>query len=239
MVSFLHFKRVYLGLLVVGTDCNGIGNKLWMPSAELILERVQVALQEFGLDITLRPEGADTLVCIRVPPEVGAGGEDSPSVLSGHLGSSFHEGSSTDTPSVLGGAAVDEAEPWWLQAAPLEPGPHVLELHTRIRDGGGLSAVDRIRSAYLRGRQGGAIRRGEDTHFTGTRCTLRNRCYVVLAARHHPEPFFTWSVDTHQRAVRPPPGHFDHQAISHGFASQAEARAFCLGAGLPELAAEL
>ena len=210
-----------------------------MPSADLVLDRVQAALQEFGLDITLRPDGADTLVCVRVPPETGGGGEDSPSVLSGFAGSSFHERSSTDAPSVVGGTAGGEEEPWWLRATPLEPGPHVLELHSRIRDGGGFSAVERIRLAYLRGRQGASIQRGEDTHFTGARCNLRNRCYVVLAARHHLDPFFTWSVETHQRAVRPPPGNFDHQAISHGFASQAEARAFCLGAGLPDLAAEL
>eukprot|EP00434_Breviolum_minutum_P030923 symbB.v1.2.027349.t1/scaffold2783.1/size70499/2 len=153
------------------------------------------------IGLTLRPDGADTLVCIRVPPETGGGGEDSPSVLSGFAGSSFHERSSTDAPSVVGGTAGGEEEPWWLRATPLEPGPHVLELHSRIRDGGGFTAVERIRLAYLRGRQGASIQRGEDTHFTGARCNLRNRCYVVLAARHHLDPFFTWSVETHQRAV--------------------------------------
>ena len=140
-----------------------------MPSPGLVLERVQAALQEFGLEISSRPDGADTLVCIRVPPETGVGGEESPSELSEPVGSSFHEGSSTDTPSVVAGAGGDSEEAWWLRVVPLEP-------------------------------------------------------------------FFTWSLGTHQGAVRPPPGDFD---ISHGFASQADSRAFCLGAGLLDLPAEL
>ena len=135
-----------------------------MPSPGLVLERVQAALQEFGLEISSRPDGADALVCIRVPPETGVGGEESPSELSEPVGSFFHEGSSTDTPSVVAGAGGDSEEAWWLRVVPLEPGPHVLDFHHRIREGGGLSALARIRLAYLRGRQGASIRRGESTH---------------------------------------------------------------------------
>ena len=82
-----------------------------MPSPGLVLERVQAALQEFGLEISSRPDGAGTLVCIRVPPETGVGGEESPSELSA-VGSSFHEGSWTDTPPVVAGAGGDSEEAW-------------------------------------------------------------------------------------------------------------------------------
>lgn len=160
--------------------------------------------------------------------------EVSPSTPGGTASSEF-----LVLPSAAAGPTAAAANAWWEIASPAQPGPQVLGLSSQLRAAGGISAVDRIRLAYERGRQGASIHRGESTHFTGDRSTLRNRCYVVLRARHHSQPFFTWNFSTHQGAVRPPPGVFDHLAISHGFASQAEARAFCLGAGLPDLAETL
>jgi len=75
--------------------------------------------------------------------------------------------------------------------------------------------------------------KGEIGFFSGERCRLRNRCYVVLRGRVCEDPFFTWSLSTHQQAVYTETGgSIDSRAISHVFGSQLEAEAFCIGAGL-------
>lgn len=125
---------------------------------------------------------------------------------------------------------------WWLETpAPLSESL-VASLSRRLQGTETLSARERISLAFQRGQQGASIRRGDRDWFSGDRCTLRNRCYVVLRGGEEDLPFFTWDLATHQRAVRTGPGGtFSHRAISHGFASLAEAVAFSLGAGLPGL----
>lgn len=83
-----------------------------------------------------------------------------------------------------------------------------------------MTAGDRIILAFARGQQGAAIIRGERDWFSGERCTLRNRCYVVLRGGEGDLPFFTWDLATHQRAVRTGPGAtFSPDAVCHGFPS--------------------
>lgn len=205
-----------------------------MPTIARISELISTALNGLPVTIELISEGGRPSVRVHIDPDSLSADEASPTAGSGPADSGFSLVAPTSATST--GTA---AEAWWTVITPATPGPHVLSLHSQLRGSGESSTIDRIRLAYGRGRQGAAIYRGEATHFTGDRASLRNRCYVVLRARHHTSPFFTWNLTTHQTAVRPPPGDFDHQAISHGLASQAEARAFCLGAGLPDLPEQL
>lgn len=109
----------------------------------------------------------------------------------------------------------------------------VVALGSRLQDSSEYSARERQELAYQRGLQASAIRRGEIGSFHGRRAALRNRCYVVLRGPHSEEPFFTWSLGEHEAAVYSPGGsRISDTSISHGFASQAEASAFCIGAGL-------
>ncbi len=137
--------------------------------------------------------------------------------------------------------AVPETARWWEVTTPVDPSPLVLALRSHIGGSPTITSEQRIRLAYQRGRQGAAIKRGEISYFSGPRCELRNRCYVVLQGGRDSdtEPFFTWTFAVHQAAVRPEPTReFSIRAISHGFASSSEATAFCLGAGLPSLPTE-
>lgn len=139
-------------------------------------------------------------------------------------------------PSTAAPPAAIPTAAWWLEAPLPLSETLVASLSRRLQASGELSPQDRIRLAYQRGQQGAAIRRGDRDWFEGNRCTLRNRCYVVLLGGNGDHPFFTWDLHTHQRAVRTGPGGtFGSCAISHGFASLAEAVAFSLGAGLPGL----
>jgi len=124
---------------------------------------------------------------------------------------------------------------WWLETpAPLSQ-TLVDNLSRRLQPTDTLTAGDRIILAFARGQQGAAIIRGERDWFSGDRCTLRNRCYVVLRGGEGDLPFFTWDLATHQRAVRTGPGGtFSPDAVCHGLPSLAEAVAFSLG-GLPGL----
>lgn len=204
-----------------------------MPSTARILDLVSSALVGLPVSIEVHSDQGTQFIRVQVNPDSVSADEASPTAHSGPEESEF---------SVLpasASAAGTASGPWWSRVTPEQPGPQVLGLSSQLRDSGEISALGRVRLAYNRGRQGASIYRGESTHFVGDRSPLRNRCYVVLRARHHTSPFFTWNFATHQTAVRPPPGDFDHQAISHGFASQTEARAFCLGAGLLDLAETL
>ena len=59
---------------------------------------------------------------------------------------------------------------------------------------------------------------------------------MVLRGGLVDDPFFTWSLPLHQEAIRTEPdGSIARRAVSHGFASQLEAEAFCFGAGLAGL----
>ncbi len=134
------------------------------------------------------------------------------------------------------GEQLDPAE-WFLNEPQPLTAERFSELAGSVVSAGGLSAVDRISLAYNRGQQARLIRVGSLRYFEGARCNLTNRCYVVLAGDLVNQPFYTWNLTLHQRSVRTGPGGvFSRAAISHGFNSEAEATAFCLGAGLPGLA---
>lgn len=126
-----------------------------------------------------------------------------------------------------------EDTPWWLRPV-LPVCPVIAEaLGSRLQDIPGYSVQQRQALAYQRGRHPSAIRRGERGSFSGPRVPLKNRCYVVLRGPQVEEPFFTWQLGIHQEAVYSPDGQgIASISISHGFHSQAEALAFCLGAGL-------
>ena len=145
-------------------------------------------------------------------------------------------------PTTLTPAAPSVAAPaiptgaWWLEDSTPLTESLITNLSRRLQAVGNRTPRDRILLASHRGQQGAEIRRGERNWFTGNRSTLRNRCYVVLLGGNGEPPFFTWDLSIHQRAVRTGPGGtFSDRAISHGFASLAEAVAFSLGAGLPGL----
>ena len=202
-----------------------------MPTLARVLELVTSALEGLvGVTVETHSEQGNHHILVRVDPSSTPADEASPGTETG-----TDTLSSSLIPASSSASGYTAAANWWESITPVHPGPQVLAQASQLREGGGLSGIERIKLAYGRGRQAAQIYRGEVFNFSGSRCTLRNRCYVVLRARHHQVPFFTWTLGTHQTAVRPPPGDFDHQAISHGFASQAEARAFCLGAGLRDL----
>ena len=59
----------------------------------------------------------------------------------------------------------------------------------------------------------------------------RNSVYVVLRDQHHGVAFWTSSYSVYGSAVFEEGGrHFSNRSISHAFASQAEAEAYCAGA---------
>lgn len=206
-----------------------------MPGITSVIEQIRSLLQH----LPVRISAAGTWVHIEI---------DSAEALA-----AFPESASTSTswsavpseaaPTVVESVteAAPDVVPWWEVTTPLEPTALVLALRSRIGGTPTLTSEQRIRLAYLRGRQAAAIKRGEIPHFSGPRCELRNRCYVVLQSGSESgiEPFFTWTFAIHQSAVRPEPTReFSSRAISHGFASSSEAIAFCLGAGLPSLPTE-
>ena len=194
-----------------------------MPSLQGLGQRVRHVLRDIHIHLQVNSAGEPVLPTSSAsssPPATPVEGDELPVPVS------------TSVP-----ADTTEVLPWWERRTTSAPSPAVLALAGNIGPAGELSAEDRISLAYLRGRQAAEIRRGTLPHFVGERCTLKNRCYVVLRGGVIDEPFFTWSFPVHQRAVRTDPdGGFSRRAISHGFPSQTEATAFCLGAGLDSLA---
>ena len=61
-----------------------------------------------------------------------------------------------------------------------------------------------------------------------TAIDLANQCYIVLRAPGHQVPLLALRAGDYRHVV----GDFTSDTISHGFPSQAEARAYCLGAGV-------
>ena len=61
-----------------------------------------------------------------------------------------------------------------------------------------------------------------------TAIDLANQCYIVLRAPGHQVPLLALRAGDYRHVV----GNFTSDTISHGFPSQAEARAYCLGAGV-------
>lgn len=139
--------------------------------------------------------------------------------------------SDSPLPTAVGGAG--DSLDWWQVVTDPGPSPAVLALAGGLRRGP--DGPKKIARAYHRGRQAASIRRGELGAFHGARCDLRIRYYVVLATGRNIEPFYTRDYGTYNTAVKYPNGNFDIQSISHGFAAEAEVRAFCLGAGFEGL----
>lgn len=136
-------------------------------------------------------------------------------------------------PGPTASTAEADSLPWWRRSVAAECPILVAAFGSRLQDLPGHTVRDRQSLAYQRGRQAAAIRRGEQGYFTGPRVPLKNRCYVVLRGPATEDPFFTWNLSAHQAAVvSPRGGGISRISISHGFPSQAEALAFCLGAGL-------
>lgn len=146
--------------------------------------------------------------------------------------SSDSDSAPSSSSSPVGTAAASGADPdsvpWWERTTAEYPGALVFYLGSQLQS----DSEDRIRFAYLRGRQAAAIKRGELDCFSGPRAQLRNRCYVVLWSVHTEEPFVTWNYALFLSAVQGSSGGFEINSISHAFPSLAEATAFCLGAGL-------
>lgn len=199
-----------------------------MPRLENLGHRVRQVLRDIHLHLTVQnvehPGSSSASDSTPTAPSVPV--EPDPETASGF---------SLPEPSAAPTADGDEL-PWWERETAATPSGAVFALASQIGPAGTLSAVDRIALAYQRGRQAAQIRRGTIYNFWGDRCSLKNRCYLVLRGGIEEEPFFTWSFSVHQRAVRTESdGGFSRRAISHGFPSQTEALAFCLGAGLDGL----
>eukprot|EP00438_Fugacium_kawagutii_P034823 Skav235156 [mRNA] locus=scaffold1923:114352:116618:- [translate_table: standard] len=150
-----------------------------MPSLARVLELVQSVLEGLiGVSVETHTEQGNQHLIVRVEPDLSPADEVSPA-----------SGPGTEAFSVIPASGIapeyTAAANWWESQPPVHPGPHVLSLSSQLREGGELSCLDRIKLAYSRGRQGAQIYRGECSSFSGPRCTLRSRCYVVLRARHH------------------------------------------------------
>lgn len=199
-----------------------------MPRLESLGHRVRQVLRDIHVHLTVNVVG-DQVTSTSSAPDLT---EDSHSVDFEIVSVPAQPDSTTTSPRT----AVEATVPWWERETEVSPSGAVLALVSQIGSAGSLSAVDRIALAYQRGRQAAQIRRGEIFNYWGNRCNLKNRCYIVLRGGVEEEPFFTWHFPEHQRAVRTDPGGgIAQRAISHGFPSQTEALAFCLGAGLDSL----
>lgn len=214
-----------------------------MPRLSDLLTRLWQTVSSVSLNLSVHNSGPGQQTHIHISSEAASsgllsGGVDTGAVEAelGPFSSPLSAGGEAEEDSGEG-VPVNDLDPWWLHPTPAEPPQSVLVLASRLSASGcELSPLSRIRLAYSRGRQAASIYREEQRYFSGERCKLRNRCYVVLHSDVQASPFFTWNLRTHQEAVRcGPGGSFRATSLSHGFASQAEALAFCLGAGLPSL----
>lgn len=214
-----------------------------------LLTRLRQTVSSLSLNLSVRNSGPGQQTHIHISSEAASSGLLSGVVDTGAFEAELGSFSSPlsaggETEEVTGedttggeGVPENDLDPWWLHPTPVEPPQSVLALASRLSAAGSeLSPLSRIRLAYSRGRQAASIYREEQRYFSGERCRLRNRCYVVLHSDVRASPFFTWNLRTHQEAVRcGAGGSFRATSLSHGFASQAKALAFCLGAGLPSL----
>ena len=158
--------------------------------------------------------------------------------------------SSTPAPSSVPGAATSSAAPaagsssagsardlsWAFRETDASCPGSVLRLARSLRSLSGSSPTERITSAYLRGREAAAIVRGDRTCYSSESVPGRRVCYVVLFCGGCSEPFITFSKNVYFAYVKTGAGAtWDPEAVSHGFATQAEAEAYCRGAGLEGL----
>ena len=123
---------------------------------------------------------------------------------------------------------------WASQVVEDEPPAHVRALACRLRSHlGEASPADRIRTAYLRGREGAEKVRGERRYLSPGARGERKVCYVVLRCSAEDDPFFTQNVQLYLSKVKSgPAATWDPDSVSFGFSSLVEAEAFCYGAGL-------
>ena len=148
-----------------------------------------------------------------------------------------------DSSAVAGSSSLPTAPPsvrepalaWFERTVPAKLPTRLLHLSDRLVGVCSLSGKERLELAFARGRQAAAIARGEIGAFTGDRCSLKNRCYIVLSWGQPDRSFFTWNYPTYIAAVETSNGGFDSSTVSHGFASRSEAFGFAVGAGFREL----
>ena len=149
---------------------------------------------------------------------------------------------SSDSPAPAGSSGrstatypVPDPRAWYERTVPAALPTRLLQLSERLVGGCSLSGKERLELAYSLGRQASAIARGEIGAFTGDRCSLKNRCYIVLSFGQPERSFFTWHYPIYMAAVGTTDSGFDSSTVSHGFASRSEALAFAVGAGFREL----
>ena len=122
---------------------------------------------------------------------------------------------------------------WAHRAAPVDCPPAVLRLGRNLRAVAAGSGEDRVKAAYQKGREAASIIRGEIDCYISDTTSSRRVCYVVLLAEGIEEPFVTFNRSVYFKYVKTGPGGtWNPESVSHGFASQAEAEAYCFGAGL-------
>lgn len=104
---------------------------------------------------------------------------------------------------------------------------HLVSLGSRL-SGSAISGGDRIRRAYKAGQWAGAVLAGRaGSPNRSSQLDLRPRIYVVLRNSRGPAPICYSSSFSYHRAV----GDLSSSnSISHSFPSEAEAKAYCLGA---------
>lgn len=197
-----------------------------MPNSISLADRVREILAAEGISVQVLAGGESDSIAVTLiardwePVEPATGGS-----------------AAASTPSVAAGPTSSEPLPleWFERPVPGELPARLLHLSDRLTGGCSLSGKERLHLAYTRGKQAAAICRGEIGSFSGDRCDLKNRCYVVLYRDRAERSFFTWNYPTYAAEVFEVDGDFDESTVSHGFASRSEALAFVVGAGFSDL----
>lgn len=110
--------------------------------------------------------------------------------------------------------------------------PHtLLAAGSRLSSAGAVSGADRVRRAWVAGQWARAVLAGRAGSPNRTeQLGVRSRVYVVLRAPGLSAPTVVTSSAEYFKLV----GRLqDSDSLSHSFPSETEARAYCLGAGIP------
>lgn len=172
----------------------------------------QIVLRLQGLALTVQSSGQGVQVVVDSRPE----GPEQPAA----------------SPRLV----TEEAEPPG-QAEPIsELAPTTLRRLSRsLCSVGSLAPEGRILRAFEAGRAAKLVLEGQHDRVPPTpHLALKNAYYVVLRCPSH-GPFWARRWATAQRQVGPALG----ESVLHGWPTQAEAEAYCLGAGLAGLPIEL
>ena len=114
-------------------------------------------------------------------------------------------------------------------AAEIPPVPDFVVRNCTVLKGGKLSFEDRARRAWEAGWWARFTLQGRvDKPRPSRPIDLSNSIYVILRAEGHQCPLLATRASDYRFLVKD----FTEGSISHGFPSQAEAKAYCLGAGV-------